>query len=404
MLHRLIELAGCFLKLGAISFGGPAAHLAMMDDEVVVRRGWLSREQFLDLVAATNLIPGPNAVQMASHVGHLRAGLLGTLVAGCAFTLPATLIAIGFAWGYERYGTLPEVEAPLAGIRAAVLAVIFAAVVRLSKASLRKWPLAVVAAGVVAASQAGADEIPTLLTGSLAGVLLLWLGDGYPRRGGGGAAALLPAAMFAPSLGAAAGTVATAATTVASVPLWKLFLFFLKVGVVFFGGGYVLVAYIQGGLVERYGFSPQLLNDTVAVGSITPGPMLAMVTFVGYLVGGGVPGALVATAGILLPSFFLVVAINPLIPRLRRSRLAGRFLDAVVAAAIGLMASVTLDLVRVTLVASREPPWLNWQALFVTAAAAGLALRWKIAPAWLVLGGALAGVLMHWSHIDVLLR
>jgi len=400
MLRRLLQLAGCFLKLGTISFGGPAAHLAMMDDEVVGRRGWLGRERFLDLVAATNLIPGPNAVEMASHVGYLRAGLLGTLVAGCAFTLPATLIAIVCAWGYKQYGTLPAVEAPLSGIRAAVLAVIFAAVFRLSKASLRKWPLAVVAAGVAAASLAGGDEILTLLAGSLVGVLLLWLSGASPRKGGGTAAALLPAATLTPSLGGAAGT--TAAGTAAGgaalvgVPLGELFLFFLKVGVVFFGGGYVLVAYIQGGLVEQYGFSPQLLNDTMAIGSITPGPMLAMVTFVGYLVGGGVAGALVATAGVLLPSFFLVVATNPVIPRLRQSRLAGRFLDAVVAAAIGLMAAVTIDpLMRETLVVSRELPWLSWKGVLITAGATALALRFKIAPAWLVLGGAVAGWLLY---------
>jgi len=394
MLRRLIELAGVFLKLGSISFGGPAAHLAMMDDEVVGRRGWLDRKRFLDLVAATNLIPGPNAVEMASHVGYLRAGLLGTLVAGCAFTLPATLIAIVCAWGYEQYGTLPAVEAPLSGIKAAVLAVILAAVYRLGKAALRNWQLGLVAAGVVAASLTEQDEILVLLAGSLAGVLLLW---GCRPNGSGGragpAAALLPGATLATSLGAAGK--AAAGGIVGGVSLGSLFLFFLKVGLVFFGGGYVLVAYIEGGLVGQYGFSQQQLLDAVAIGQLTPGPMLSTVTFVGYLVGGGVAGAAVATAGILLPSFFLVVATNPLIPRLRQSRWAGRFLDAVVAAALGLMAAVTIKLAAATLLASSAPLRLEWRGVLVAAVAAAVALRWKVAPAWLVLGGAAAGWILY---------
>jgi chromate transporter len=390
MLRRLLELAGVFLKLGTISFGGPAAHLAMMDDEVVGRRRWLGRERFLDLVAATNLIPGPNAVEMASHVGYLRAGVLGTLVAGCAFTLPATLIAVVCAWGYAQYGTLPAVEAPLSGIKAAVLAVIFAAVYRLGKAALRNWQLGLVAAGVAAASLADQNEILVLLAGSLAGVLLLWAvrPDGRDGRAGT-AAALLPGAMLATSLGAAGK--AAAGGIVGGVSQGNLFLFFLKIGLVFFGGGYVLVAYIEGGLVGQYGFSQQQLLDAVAIGQLTPGPMLSTVTFVGYLVGGGVAGALVATAGILLPSFFLVVATNPLIPRLRRSRWAGRFLDAVVAAALGLMAAVTIKLAAATLLASTAPLRLEWRGVLVATVAAAVALRWKVAPAWLVLGGAVVG-------------
>jgi len=394
MLRRLLELAGVFLKLGTISFGGPAAHLAMMDDEVVGRRGWLAREQFLDLVAATNLIPGPNAVEMASHVGYLRAGLLGTLVAGCAFTLPATLIAIVCAWGYEEYGTLPEVEAPLSGIKAAVLAVILAAVYRLGKAALRNWQLGLVAAGVVAASLAEQDEILVLLAGSFAGVLLLWAvrPDGGDGRAGT-AAALLPGATLATSFGAAGK--AAAGGIVGGISLGNLFFFFLKVGLVFFGGGYVLVAYIEGGLVGQYGFSQQQLLDAVAIGQLTPGPMLSTVTFVGYLVGGGVAGALAATAGILLPSFFLVVAINPLIPRLRQSRWAGWFLDAVVAAALGLMAAVTIKLAAATLLASTAPLRLEWRGMLVATVAAAVALRWKVTPAWLVLGGAVAGWVLY---------
>jgi len=399
MLHRLLQIAGVFFKLGSISFGGPAAHLAIIEDEVVGRREWLSRQRFLDLVGATHLIPGPNAVEMAAHVGFVRAGLPGTLVAGCAFTLPATLIAIACAWGYQRYGTLPAVEAPLSGIKAAVLAVIFAAVWRLGRKAIQNWVLAVVAIGVAVASRLGSDEIAALLIGSVAGMLLLQL-----TRSGKDpsndqqsdppipANALIPGGTLAGSLGAAA---AAGTSSIATVPLGNLFLFFFKVGLVFFGGGYVLMAYIQGGLVEQYGFSEAQLWDALAIGSLTPGPMLAMVTFVGYLAGGGIAGALAATAGIIAPSFVFVVATNPLIPRLRNSRWASQFLDAVVAASLGLIVAVTFDFMADTLLA--DPPNLlsvRPASVLIAGAAVGVNLRWKPAPAWLVLGGAVAGYVL----------
>lgn len=400
MTHVLAELARLFLKLGTISFGGPAAHLAIMEEEVVRRRNWISREHFLDLIAATNLIPGPNAVEMASHVGYRRAGLLGSLVAGLSFTLPATLIAVGLAWGYQRWGKLPQVEPFLSGIKAAVLAVIFAAVFRLGKEALRTWRLMVIGTGVAAASLAGCDEVLSLLAGSLVGVMLL----GWSRRGADPPGKTTVGALAGAMLAGAAGTAPAATTTVAAasaatsaaVPLWKLGLFFLKVGVVFFGGGYVLVAYL-GGRVPEW-LSRQELLDAVAVGQLTPGPMLSMVTFVGYLVGarGGYPvaGAVVATVAILLPSFFFVAAVNPLLPRLRKSPWASRFLDAVGASAIGLMAAVTLALCRATLVDSGGFPWLNWRSCLIALTAGVVLLRWKVTPAWLVLAGAIAGRLL----------
>lgn len=397
MIHSLAELAKLFLKLGTISFGGPAAHLAIMEEEVVRRRDWISREHFLDLIAATHLIPGPNAVEMASHVGYRRAGVLGSLVAGVSFTLPAVLIAIGLAWGYQRWGKLPEVEPFLYGVKAAVLAVIFAAVFRLGKTALRTWQLMSIGAAVAAASLAGCDEVLALLAGSVIGVMLL----GWSRPGADPPGKTTVGALTGTMLGGAAGT-AQAATVAAAgggaavlttVRLAELGLFFLKVGVVFFGGGYVLVAYLDG-KVPMW-LSRQELLDAVAIGQLTPGPMLSMVTFVGYLVGGGVLGAVVATVAILLPSFFFVAALNPLIPRLRKSPWASLFLDAVGAAAIGLMAAVTLTLCCATLVDPGGFLWVNWRSCLIALAAGGVLWRWKLAPAWLVLAGALAGWLLH---------
>jgi len=257
----------------------------------------------------------------------------------------------------------------------------------------------VVAVGVVVASRLGCDEVVALLAGAAAGTLLLQLAGGSKGQpderaddSPGSAAALLPVGATAGPFGAAA---TTGAASIAVVPLGNLFLFFFKVGLVFFGGGYVLMAYIQGGLVEQYGFSETQLWDALAIGSLTPGPMLAMVTFVGYLAGGGTAGALAATAGIILPSFVFVVATNPLIPRLRRSRFAGRFLDAVVAASLGLIVAVTFDFMADTLLTRTPERWnVNWLTLLVAAVAVAVNLKWKPAPAWLVLGGAAAGYVL----------
>ncbi len=392
-MQKLAELAKLFLKLGTISFGGPAAHIAIMEHEVVTRRGWLSGNQFLDLISVTNLIPGPNAVEMANHVGYRRAGLLGSIVAGTCFTLPAVLITAVCAFVYQRYGTLPEVKPFLDGIKPVVLAIVFAAVCRLGYRAFRGWQLLLIGTGVAGASLAGCDTIATLLIGSLLGVLLLRITRrSKPPSGKSGlvSAGVISVgtarAAQAASVPLAIGT-ATAAAVSTSVPLWKLGLFFLKISVVLYGGGYVLLAYMEGELVGDYGWlTEQQLLDAVAIGQLTPGPLLSTATFVGYLVAGW-PGAAVATLGLLLPSFVLVAAVNPLIPRLRQSVWASRFLDAVGAASIGLMAAVTITLSRATLV--------DWPAWLLALVAAALALRWKIAPGWLVLAGAVLGRLLY---------
>ena len=390
MIGRLGELARLFLKLGAISFGGPAAYIAIIEDEAVERRGWLSREHFLDLMAATNLIPGPNAVEMAAHVGYCRAGFLGAIVAGGCFTLPTVLIATGIAFAYVHFGigdgAQSRIEPLLHGIQAAVLAIVFAAVWRLGRRALETWQLLLIGTGVAAAFLVGVDPITALLIGSLLGAVLLSCSPSSPVKpivglatvGVGGSAR---AATTVAATGAVIG-----ATTATAVPLWQLGLFFLKVGAVFYGSGYVLLAYLQGDLVNDYGWlTQQQLLDAVAVGQITPGPFLSTATFVGYVLA-GVPGAVVATLGILLPSFFFVAAVNPLIPRLRNSRWASRCLDAVVAASIGLMGAVTIELTRSTLI--------DWPRWLIAITAVGIGLRWKVTPAWLVLGGAVAGWLL----------
>jgi chromate transporter len=375
-----------------------------MEHEIVGRRGWLSRQHFLDLIAATYLIPGHNAIEMANHVGYQRAGLPGLIVAGVAFTLPGALISAGLAWGYVRFGTLPQLEPFLGGIKPVVLGIMLAAIWRLGKTAWKSWQLALIGVAVAAASLARYDDITALLVGSLIGGLFLrWSrrGPGRPGQTGGSgdqaggsgqtvcgaiaaAGSTSSAGRAVLSLAAGAGAVPAAA---AAVSLWKLALFFLEVGAALYGGGYVLVAYLQGGLVDEYHWlSNQQLLDAVAVGQITPGPLISTVTFVGYLVA-QFPGAAVATVAILVPSFVFVAAVNPWIPRLRRSPWASLLLDAVGAASIGLGAAVTIKLGQTTLA--------GWPAVVLATTAAVVQLRWRVPPAYLILAGAIAGRLLY---------
>ncbi len=403
---RLWELTRLFAKLGAVSFGGPAAYIAIMEQEVVEQRAWLSRRDFLDLVGTTYLIPGPNAVEMAAHLGYQRAGALGSLAAGLSFTLPAVVISLVLGWAYLSFGTLPAVEPFLYGIKPVVLGIIFAAVWRLGRAGWKNWQTLVVGLAAAAAVLAGCDEVLTLLAGTLLGAVLLRLTSPSPPqepksddRAPSACAGVigLSAPVSAGALGSTAGAAATTAAATGGVALWKLALFFLKVGVVWYGGGYVLVAYMEGGLVRDYRWlTHQQLLDAVAIGQITPGPMLSTVTFVGYLLG-GVPGGLVSTGAILLPSFVIVAAANPWIPRLRRWSWTARLLDAVSAAAVGLTAAVLVTLGYGILLASGQPGQgvlLRLTAWGLAAGSAAVMLRFKLSPIWLILGGAAAGRLM----------
>lgn len=375
-MNKIGQLLTLFLKLGVTAFGGPAAHIAMMEDEVVTRRRWLTREQFLDLIGATNLIPGPNSTEMAIHIGFVRAGIAGLVVAGVCFILPAALITLGCAWVYDRFQTVPQAEALLYGIKPAVIAVILSAVWRLGKTAAKGPFLIVVGFLVMLLVLLGINEIIALLGGGIVGIL--WqLGSRLRKE------KMLLGFVWLPSSNLALA--ATAAPS-SSVTLPSLGLFFLKIGCVLFGSGYVLVAYLQGGLVEQYQWlTQQQLLDAVAIGQFTPGPVLTTATFIGYVLAGPL-GALVATLGIFVPSFLFVLATNPLIPRLRQSAVAGAFLDAVNASAIGLMAAVTVELARHTLI--------DWGAGLIALISAVMLFRFNINSAWLVLGGAAIGWLL----------
>lgn len=361
---RLGEVAGVFLQLGATSFGGPAAHVAMMEEELVRRRGWLSREKFLDLLGATNMIPGPNSTEMAIHIGYLRAGWAGLAVAGVSFLLPSAILVGVIAAAYVAFGTLPAAAGLLHGVKPVVIAIVIQALGRLGRTAVKSGELAAIGLGVLALSLAGVHEIGVLLLAGSAALLA--------RRGFSGAAPLAIAAASAAGAGGAA-----------VFGLWPLFLSFLKIGSVLFGSGYVLLAFLRAELVERFGWITEAeLLDATAIGQLTPGPVSTTATFIGYLLGGPA-GALVATVGIFLPAFVFVAASGPLVPRLRRSAAAGAFLDGVNVGALALMAGVTADLAGAALVD------LTTAAIAIGAAAC---LRLEIGPAWIVAGGAAIGL------------
>jgi chromate transporter len=369
------QVAGLFLKLGIISFGGPAAHIALMEQEAVSRRGWLSREHFLDLLAATNLVPGPNAVEMASHIGFVRAGWPGLVAGGVSFTLPAALISLGLAWIYVRLGALPQVAALFYGLNPAVMAIILVATYRLGRAALRDWRALALAVACLVATLLGVDEVAVLLAAGAIGILL-YASPRLPR--GPRSLPCLHAGWL------------LAAGLLASLPSWlderllRLGLFFLKVGVLLFGSGMVLFAFIQRDVVGRYGWlTEQQLIDAIAVGQMTPGPVLSSATFIGYLVA-GLPGALVSTLAVFAPSFLIVALVGPWIPRLRRSPAAQGFLRGVNAAVVALILAVALALFRAAIVDV-------WTVAILLAGLIAL-LRFRADTLWLVLGGAACGL------------
>jgi chromate transporter len=376
------EVARLFLKLGTIAFGGPAAHIAMMDDEIVRKRGWLTRERFLDLLGATNLIPGPNSTEMAIHLGFLRAGWRGLIVAGACFIVPAMTITGTLAWAYVRYGSVPEVFWLLYGVKPVIIAIVAQALWGFALKAVKGPITGAVGLTVVVLSFLGWDEVLLLLVAGVAVMLAT-------RVGQKGARAMTLAAASGALLGTAAPATAAAGVVAAQTPvtLWALTRFFLKVGSVLYGSGYVLLAFLRSDLVQRWGWlTDRQLMDAIAVGQFTPGPVFTTATFIGYLVA-GVPGALLATLGIFLPSFVFVAASSPLIPRIRRSAWAGSFLDGVNVASLGLMATVTWQLGRAALV--------DWVTVGLALAAAGLVFRLRINSAWLVLGGGLIGLVAH---------
>lgn len=374
----LREIALVFLKLGVLGFGGPAAHIAMMEDELVRRRGWLSRDRFLDLLGATNLIPGPNSTEMAIHLGRERGGWRGLLLAGACFILPAFLIVLGCAWAYVRFGALPAAQGLLYGVKPVMIAAVLQALWGLGRTATRTPAIAAAGLAALAAAALGAHELAILVaTGAGLGLLAL----ARRARGGELAAVALP---LVPSLGAAPAGAAAGAAAATPFGLVPLFLFFLKVGSILYGSGYVLLAFLRADLVLRWGWlSEGQLLDAVAVGQVTPGPVLTTATFIGYVLGGG-PGAVLATIGIFLPSFVFVALSGPLVPWLRRSAVAGGFLDGVNAASIALMAVVTAQLARTAIV--------DLATAALALAAAVLLIGFRVSSAWLVPAGAIVGL------------
>lgn len=363
---RLREIAGLFLKLGFLSFGGPAAHIAMMEAEVVKKRKWMDADHFLDLIGATNLIPGPNSTEMAMHCGHERAGLRGLVVAGVVFIFPAVLITSLFAWLYVTYGQLPEAEPFIYGIKPAVVAIIASAVITLGKKALKTKELYVLGTLCVVLSLVGVNEILALF---LTGVLALLLYFFKQRSSGVFPVLLMP--------------LATGGVTADSL---RVFLIFLKVGALLYGSGYVLFAFLDAELVATGLMSRTELMDAVAVGQFTPGPVLSTATFVGWILQGP-EGALLATIGIFLPSFLLVALLNPLIPRMRKWKPVSAFLNGVNVGSVAVILAVCLQMGFEAVT--------DWRTTFIFLL--GLLVVFffkKVYSAWLVIGGSALGLLL----------
>jgi len=376
-MDKLKEVALLFFKLGCIAFGGPAAHISMMEDEVVAKRKWMSREHFLDLVGATNLIPGPNSTEMAIHCGFHRAGWLGLVVAGVCFIFPAVTLTGILAYFYVEYGHLPAIEPFFYGIRPAVLAIIIGAVLKLGQKALKGWELGVLGASVMVCVLLGVTEVASILAGGFFGMIWLNLKSAGNEKG---TFLFLPMPLKQfPFL-----TILTASTAGITFSLSQLFLSFLKIGFILFGSGYVLIAYLEGEFVERLGWlTQQQLLDAVAIGQFTPGPVLSTSTVIGYQIQ-GIQGAILSTLGIFLPSFLFVSILNPVIPKLRKSKWASKFLDAVNISAVGIMAAVVIQL-SLTSVTS----WKT--ALIAILSVLTVIFYKKINVVWIVLGGAFLG-------------
>jgi chromate transporter len=368
--QRLTEVARLFLKLGMTAFGGPAAHIAMMHNEIVKRRKWLSDQQFLDLVGATNLIPGPNSTEMAIHIGFLRAGWPGLIMGGICFIVPAMLIVLFLAWVYVRFGATPQAEWLLYGIKPVVISIIAQALWNLGQKAFKGALTTVVAVFVIILYFMGINEIALLFGGGL----IVMAVTNYRRLRRRMAGIFIPLS----SVGI---------LSYVSIPfsLPQLFLTFLKIGAVLYGSGYVLLAFLRADFVVRFGWlTDQQLMDAIAIGQVTPGPVFTTATFIGFILG-GTPGALLATLAIFLPSFIFVAISNPLIPRMRNSAWVSGLLDGVNVASLGLMAAVTWQLGRASLTGPLT--------ILIALSSFVLLIWFKVNSTWLIAGGGLIGLL-----------
>lgn len=376
---RLKEIALVFLKLGAIAFGGPAAHVAMMDDEIVKKRKWIDKDKFMDLYGATNLLPGPNSTELAIHLGLERGGWRGLIIAGSCFILPAMLIVMLIANLYTRFGTLPEVTGIMYGIKPVIIAIILQALIRLGQSSIKNIATGLIGIVVIILSFLGLHELILLFAAGF--IMMLIVNRSRLMSKGNNLRSISP--FFVLFAGSQVSNLLAGGDTDKAFGLSKLFLTFLKIGSVLYGSGYVLLAFLETDFVERFGVltSRQLL-DAVSVGQITPGPVFTTATFIGYIISGGW-GGILATIGIFLPAFVLVGLVHPYISKLRSSSWISGILDGINVASWGLMAVVSWKLAVAAII--------DLPTILLAAASLFLVFRFKINSAWLVLGGGLVG-------------
>jgi chromate transporter len=368
----LKEIATLFLKLGVIGFGGPAAHIAMMREEVVVKRKWMSEQHFLDLIGATNLIPGPNSTEMAIHIGKEKAGWKGLIVAGLCFILPAVFITGFFAWLYKRYGQLPEIQPFLYGIKPAIIAIILTAIFPLARKSLKTIELGVIGFIALALSLLHFNELLVMFGAGLFALLLTALRN---QSSGSTKNSFIAVTLFQVSNNASVSLTNT-----------NLFLVFLKIGALLYGSGYVLFAFLDAELVSKDLLTRHELIDAIAVGQFTPGPVFSSVTFIGYQIN-GFHGAIVSTIGIFLPSFVFVALLNPLVKKMRNSKLFAAFLDAVNIASIAIIITVCFQMSKDSIT--------DWRAILIAVVSILLTFGFKkINTALVVLGGSVIGYLL----------
>ena len=367
----IAEIAKLFLKLGFIGFGGPAAHIAMMQKEVVVKRKWMSEQHFLDLLGATNLIPGPNSTEMAIHIGYDKGGWKGLIVAGLCFILPAVFITGIFAWVYQKYGQLPEVQPFIYGIKPAIIAVIIGAVFPLAKKSVKSTLLAVVGIAVLMLSLFGISEIYLMFGSGLLAVALYYIKDTKNTF-----QSFIPIAFLQ-----------ITQSPLLSETNTKLFLIFLKIGAILYGSGYVLFAFLDTELVATGLLTRQQLMDAIAVGQFTPGPVFSSVTFIGYQIN-GLSGAVISTIAIFLPSFVFVALLNPLVKKIRNSKALSAFLDAVNVASVAIITAICFTMGKETIT--------DWRTILIAFIGAVVVFKFKkINSAFIVLGGSLLGYILH---------
>ena len=366
--QKLKQVAAVFFKLGLFAFGGPAAHIAMMEHEVVTKRAWMTREHYLDLIGATNLIPGPNSTEMTMHCGFQRAGKKGLFIAGISFIFPAVFITAILGYLYVLYGALPQVQPFIKGIQPAVIVIIASAVIKLGKKAVKNWELALLGTLFLAASLLGLDQVLVLLGGGLLGMCYFLIKSKMHHTTH--SVAPLFMVFMVSEIGAKLSGLG-------------IFLKFLKVGSILYGSGYVLFAYLDTELVTTALLSQNQLLEAIGIGQFTPGPVLSTATFIGYQLG-GFWGAIAATAGIFMPSFLFVWLLNPLIPKMRKSKVLGYFLDSINVAAVAIMLAVLITMSKQTLV--------DWQATLIAVVSVVLVFGFKkVSVMWVLIIGAILG-------------